>query len=158
VRIKLDFVIHWLWAIAFAILTLSGLAMVGAKYGWILNWDIASADYIHRVAAMFFMILLTISIGQEAVKAVKNDKNKLTWGIIGPKGYGLFNFITSVIFTITGVIIWVGHEYNMASVAFSLYIHEKLTYLVIIGVIWHIYVKAYALIWPEKKKLVNNNE
>lgn len=155
---KLDFVIHWLWAIVFAVLTLSGLAMVGAKYGWILNWDIASADYIHRVAAMFFMILLTISMGQEAIRAVKNDKKKLIWSIIGPKGYGLFNFITSLIFIITGVIIWVGHEYNMAAVAFSFYIHEKLTYLVIVGIIWHIYVKSHALMWSKKQEeeLVNN--
>jgi len=142
---KLDFVIHWLWAIVFAILTLSGLAMVGAKYGWILNWDFAVADYIHRVAAMIFMILLTVSMGQEVIRALKKDSKKLVWGIIGSGGYGLFNFITSLVFIISGIIIWVGHDYNMAAVAFAFYIHEKITYVVIAGVIWHIYMKAHAL-------------
>jgi cytochrome b subunit of formate dehydrogenase len=47
-KVKFDFVIHWLWTIVFSLLALSGLAMVGAKYGWILQYDIEKADYIHR--------------------------------------------------------------------------------------------------------------
>jgi len=46
-KVKFDLVIHWIWTIVFSLLALSGLAMVGAKYGWVLQYDIAKADYVH---------------------------------------------------------------------------------------------------------------
>lgn len=149
-KIRFDFIIHWLWTIVFALLTLSGLAMVGAKYGWLLNYDIASADYIHRVSAAIYVLLAFISIAYEVVRGIKNDEENLSWFMIGKSGYQLFTFITTLIFIITGVIIWVCMDSNMAAVSFALYIHEKLTYLVVASVIWHVYVKCHALVWPKK--------
>lgn len=149
-NIRFDFVIHWLWTIVFALLTLSGLAMVGAKYGWLLNYDIASADYVHRVLAAVYVLLTFISIAYEVVRGIKNDEKKLAWFMIGKSGYQLFTFITTLLFIITGVIIWVCMDTNMTAVAFALYIHEKLTYLVVASVIWHVYVKCHALVWPKK--------
>ena len=151
-KVKFDFVIHWLWTIVFSLLALSGLAMVGAKYGWVLQYDIAKADYVHRVLSAVFVILTFISIVYEVSRAIKNDNKKLTWFMIGKGGYQLFTLITTLIFIITGVIIWVCMDSNMAAVAFALYIHEKLTYLVLASVVWHIYKKCHALIWPVKKQ------
>lgn len=37
-NVRFDFVMHWLWAIVWSLLGISGFAMVGAKYGWLLNW------------------------------------------------------------------------------------------------------------------------
>jgi hypothetical protein len=129
--------------------------MTGSKFGWILNYDIATADYLHRIYAAIFVILTFISISYEIIRGCKNDEKKLAWMMIGKNGYQLFTFITTLIFIITGIIIWVCMDTNMAAVAFCLYIHEKLTYIVVISVIWHIYVKCHALIWP--KKAVNTN-
>lgn len=147
---KFDFVIHWLWTIVFTLLALSGLAMVGANFSWIMNNDIASADIIHRVLAAIFVVLTFISILHEVIRGCKNNDKKQAWMIIGKTGYQLFTFITTLIFIITGIIIWVCMDTNMAAVAFCLFLHEKLTYIVVGSLIWHIYVKCHALIWPKK--------
>lgn len=149
-NVRFDFVIHWVWTIVFALLTLSGLSMVGAKYGWLLNYDIASADYVHRVLAAIYVLLTFISIAYEVIRAIKNDEKKLAWFMIGKSGYQLFTFITTLIFIITGIIIWVTMDSNMTAVSFALFVHEKLTYLVVASVIWHIYMKCHALLWPKK--------
>ncbi|MCX7746546.1 MAG: cytochrome b/b6 domain-containing protein [Clostridia bacterium] len=155
-QLRFDFIIHWLWTIVFALLALSGLAMTGAKYGWILNFDIASADYVHRVLAAIYVLLTFITIAIEVVRCIKSDDKKLVWFVIGKSGYQLFTFITTLIFIITGVIIWVCMDSNMAAVSFALFIHEKLTYIVIASVIWHIYVKCHALLWPKKPDAKKN--
>lgn len=149
-KVKFDFVIHWLWTIAFAALCLSGLAMVGAKYGWIMSYDIASADYIHRIMAAAYVILTFISIAYEVVRGFRKNDKKLPWFMIGKSGYQLFTFITTLIFIITGAIIWICMDTNISALTFSLYIHEKLTYIVIASVIWHIYMKCHALVLKKK--------
>lgn len=151
-RVKFDFVIHWLWTIAFAGLALSGLSMVGAKYGWVLNYDIASADYIHRLLAVLYVLFTFISIVYEVIRSAKKEEKKLVWFMIGKSGYQLFTYITTLIFIITGVVIWVCMDTNMAALSFSLYIHEKLTYIVSASVIWHIYVKCHALVIRKKER------
>ena len=149
-NVKFDFVMHWLWTIVFSILVISGLAMVGARNGWILNYDIASADLLHRILAAIYVVLTFISIAYEVIRGWNNNKKKSVWMIFGKSGYQLFTFITTLIFIITGVIIWVCMGTNMDAVAFSLYIHEKITYVVVASLIWHIYEKAHALLWPKK--------
>jgi len=139
------FFIHWLWAIVFGVLAISGFAMIGAKYGWIVNYSLAAADYVHRVSASFFVILTVLAIGNEVWRAWKNEVKALPWMIIGPSGYQLFNFITALILILTGMLIWVCSDFNRAQIAFSLYVHEFIAYVVLVGVIWHIYQKCHAL-------------
>jgi len=153
--VRFDFVIHWLWTIVFAGLVLSGLSMVGAKFGWILNYDIASADYIHRALAAIYVVLTFIVVMFEVFRGIKNDDKKLAWLVIGKTKYQLFTFITTLIFILTGTIIWVCMDTNLAAAAFALFIHEKLTYLVVASVIWHIYVKCHALVVNKKTKAKN---
>lgn len=157
-NVKFDFIMHWLWTIVYLLLIFSGIAMIGAKYGWILNYNIAVADITHRVAAAIFVILTFISIMYEVIRVIKKDNKKLAWFIIGNSGFGLFVLITSLIFIITGAIIWVCMGTNMAATAFALYIHEKLTYIMMASIIWHIYKKCHALLWPVKKSVVNNTK
>jgi cytochrome b subunit of formate dehydrogenase len=157
-NIRFDFIIHWLWTIVFAILLLSGLAMVGARYGWVLNYDIALADYTHRFFSAVFVLLTFISIVFEAARRIKNDEKKQPWFVIGKSGYQLFTFITTLVFIITGVIIWVCMGSDMKVTAYALYIHEKLTYIVAASVIWHIYEKSHALTFQIKKKNDQNEK
>lgn len=158
-KVRFDFVIHWLWTIVFSILAISGLAMVGAKYGWILNYDISSADLTHRVLAALFVILTFISVGYEVIRGCKGDEKKLAWFVIGKSGYQIFTFITTLIFIITGVVIWICMDSPISetAVAFSLFIHEKLTYIVIASVIWHIYEKCHVLITKKRIGINTNN-
>ncbi|MBB6215472.1 cytochrome b subunit of formate dehydrogenase [Anaerosolibacter carboniphilus] len=157
-KVRFDFVVHWLWTIVFAILALSGLVMVGPRYGWVMNYNIATADYIHRILAVVYVVLTFICIGYEVIRVMRADQKKLAWFMIGREGYQLFTYVTTLVFIITGVIIWVCMDSNMAAVAFSLYIHEKLTYIVIASVIWHIYVKCHALVWPKKTNVKDTHK
>lgn len=146
-NIRLDFALHWLFAVVFAILTISGVAMIGAGFGWLLRYDIALADYVHRVAAVFFVVLTLIYIGSETISDLRGAITRHPWGIFKPKKYGLFTLTTSVMFILSGAILWGNHDANKAAVAFAMFVHEKLTYVALAGVIWHIYQKAHALMW-----------
>lgn len=156
-KIRFDLVMHWLYAIVWALLAISGFAMAGAKYGWILNFDIASADYVHRISAALFIILTLISIIYEIIRGVKNDQGNLAWFIIGKKGYQLFTFIMSLLLIITGAIIWICMEYDMSFITFALLIHEYLSYIFLASVIWHIYKKSHILLWPKKAQGKKSN-
>ncbi|MCX8128654.1 MAG: cytochrome b/b6 domain-containing protein [Clostridia bacterium] len=152
-NIRFDFVMHWLWAIVWSLLALSGFSMVGAKYGWLLNFDYATADYIHRIAAAIFVILTFISNAYEVYRNIKKDTNPLAWFIFGRSGYQLFTFITTHILIITGAIIWICEEFNMVYAGFALIMHEYISYIALASVIWHIYKKCHALIWPKKTEI-----
>lgn len=149
-NIRFDFVIHWLFAIAWAMLALSGFAMVGAKYGWLLNFNYGMADYVHRLSAMVFVVITFISIFYEVYRNFKNQDKHLAWFIIGRSGYQLFTFITSLILIVTGALIWICDALDITSVGFALFIHEYISYIALASVIWHIYKKCHALIWPKK--------
>ncbi|HMM21517.1 MAG TPA: cytochrome b/b6 domain-containing protein [Selenomonadales bacterium] len=151
-NIRFDFAIHWLFAVVFAILTISGVAMIGAGFGWLLQYDIALADYVHRIAAVFFVVLTLIYIGSEVMNDLRGNISRHRWGIFKPKKYGLFTLTTSVMLILSGAIIWGSDDTNSAAVAFAMFVHEKLTYVALAGVIWHIYQKAHALIWPRFPK------
>ena len=149
-KIRFDFVMHWIYAIVWALLGISGFAMVGAKYGWILNFNYAMADYVHRLAAAIFVVITMVSIVYEVIKVIRRDDRYLSWHVIGRSGYQLFTFITSLILIITGALIWICIEFNMAAIGFALWLHEYVSYLALASVIWHIYMKCHALIWPKK--------
>lgn len=154
-NVKFDFIMHWLWTVVYLLLCFSGISMIGAKYGWVLNYNIAIADITHRVLAAVFVILTFASILHEIGRVLKNDDRKEVWFIFGRSGYQLFTLITSVIFIITGAIIWVCMDSNMSATAFALYIHEMMTYIAIGSVIWHIYKKCHALLWPVNKAKIS---
>lgn len=149
-NIRFDFIMHWLFAIAWSLLGLSGFAMVGAKYGWLLNFNYGMADYVHRISAMIFVVLTFISIFYEVYRSYKNEDKHLAWFIIGKSGYQLFTFITSMILIITGALIWICDVLDVTAVGFALFIHEYISYIALASVIWHIYMKAHALIWPKR--------
>ncbi len=151
-KLRFDFVMHWLWAIVWSLLALSGFSMVGAKYGWIVNFDYALADYIHRIFAAIFVVLTLVSILYEIFRNVKNDTNKLPWFIFGRSGFQSFTFITTLILIVTGALIWICIEFDLKAIGFALLMHEYIAYLTVGSVIWHIYKKSHALIWPKNKE------
>jgi cytochrome b subunit of formate dehydrogenase len=150
-KVRFDFAMHWLYVIVWGLLAISGFAMVGAKFGWLLNFDISSADYVHRISAMLFIILTLVSIIYEVIRGVKNDQKYLAWFIIGKSGYQLFTLIMSLLLIITGAIIWICIEYDLSFVTFALLVHEYLSYIFLASIIWHIYKKSHALIWPKSQ-------
>jgi cytochrome b subunit of formate dehydrogenase len=144
-KFAFDFFIHWIYAIVFAVLMISGFAMVSAKHGWILGFDFALADYIHRIFSAIFVVLTLISIVYEIYQKIGPDKKRV-WFIFGNSGFQLFTFITALLFIISGSIIWVCMEFNMVTVSFAMIIHEYIAYIALASVIWHIYKKSHALL------------
>lgn len=151
-KVRFDFIMHWLWTIVWALLALSGFSMVGAKYGWILNYNYAMAITVHRAFAAVFVLMTFISIVYDIARYIKKDTRKQVWFIIGREGYQLFTFITTLILIITGAIIWVCIELDVKVAAFALVIHEYISYIALASVIWHIYKKSHALILKKKQK------
>lgn len=124
--------------------------MAGVKYGWLLNYDLGTADYYHRMIAALFVVLTLVSIVYEVIRNIKDDQKKLAWFVVGKTGYQFFTFMTTIIFIITGAMIWVCMDSNVAAFSFALFIHENLTYIVLGSLVWHIYMKCHALLWPKK--------
>ncbi len=155
-KVRFDFVIHWLYAIIWALLGISGFAMVGAKYGWLLNFNYGTADYVHRLSAAAFVLITFISICYEVYRAIKRDDKHLAWFIFGRSGYQLFTFIVSLILIITGALIWICTELEMTVAGFALLVHEYISYIALASIIWHIYMKCHALIWPKKAEAKPN--
>ncbi len=156
-NIRFDLVMHWLYAIVWALLAISGFSMVGAKYGWILSFDLATADYIHRISAALFVVITFISICHEISRKIRKDDKPMPWFIIGRSGYQLFTFIISLILVITGALIWIHMEFNnMAAMAFSMITHEYVSYIALASVIWHIYKKIHILTLPKKQPQKEN--
>ena len=84
-KVQFDFLVHWVWAIVYALLCFSGVGMMGSKYGWILNYNISLADAVHRIASALFVILTFISVFFEISKIIKKDTKKSIWHLFGKR-------------------------------------------------------------------------
>lgn len=143
-KINIDFYIHWLWVATFGILALTGFTLMGPRYGWILNYALATADYLHRTMAAVLTILLASAIALEIFKILFNVKVTV-WMIVGTGSYQIFTLITTLLLIISGLFIWICMEWSMSALAFALMVHEIVSFLVAGSLIWHIYQKAHTL-------------
>lgn len=103
---RIDFILHWLWTLTYGILAFTGVALIGAKYGWIIKFNLALADYLHRISAAMWSVILLAAIGTEIYQLTVGNKQYSFWLIVGTKDYQLFNLISALLFFVTGLIIW----------------------------------------------------
>lgn len=143
-KINIDFYIHWLWAATFGILALTGFTLMGPRYGWIMNYALAAADYLHRTMAAMFTILLASAIFLEIAKLLFNVKVTV-WMMVGTGSYQVFTLITTLLLIINGLFIWICMEWSMSALTFALMVHEVVSFLAAGSLIWHIYLKAHSL-------------
>ncbi len=155
-NVRFDMVMHWLYAIVWALLAISGFAMISAKFGWILNFNFTMADTVHRFSAAAFVLITFIAIVHEIIRKIKKDSRPQPWNIIGRSGYQLFNLIITLLLILSGVLIWICMEFNQKAVAYALLIHEYISYLSLISIIWHIFKKTHILTWPKSKVKQDN--
>ncbi len=144
-RFKVEFLLHWIWAAVFGLLVLTGLALLGPKYGWILNYNLAIADYLHRTMAVVFTVLTFIEIVLEILRILKKKNEPKPWLVVGKRGFALVNFIAAQLFIISGMFLWLCAEHNHALMALASIIHETVAFFMIVAVIWHIYDKSHIL-------------
>lgn len=146
-KLRTDFIIHWLWAVSFAILALSGFALAGAKYGWLLDYQLAWADYAHRGAAALFTVTTVVAIGYYIKGFLSKGMSfKSPWLPVGPSGYQLFTLVTTLLLIVSGLLIWNCNQSSKAGIALSLYIHDVVAVLATLSVIWHVYKKTHVLL------------
>lgn len=141
---KIDFILHWLWTIVFGLLLISGLTLMGAKFGWLTNYNVALSDYIHRTLGAAFVILSIAAIGMEAYRISISSK-PMPWLFIKKSWMGIFTLISVLLFTISGIFLWICVGFSHATLTFALMVHDLLTFIWVPTVIWHIYEKAHGL-------------
>ena len=139
-----QFILHWLWAVVFGLMTISGFVLTGAKFGWMMNYALPAADFIHRTFALVFVILTLVAIVVEIHRCLTHG-HRMPWLIIGNTGFQLFTLLTALVFIITGLFIWTCNEYSKAVMVFAYTAHEIMAYVISFAVICHVYKKAHAL-------------
>lgn len=125
-------------------MTISGFVLTGAKFGWMMNYALPAADFIHRTFAPIFVVLTLVAIVMEIYRCLTNGR-RMPWLIIGSSGYQLFTLLTALGFILTGILIWTCNEDSKAVMVFAYTVHELLAYIVVVTLIWHIYQKSHAL-------------
>lgn len=144
-KITGQYILHWIWTAVFGLLTISGFVLTGAKFGWLMNYNLPQADFIHRTLAVIFTCLTLLAVGMEIFRIASGGK-KMVWLVVGKGGFQLFTLLISLVFILTGVFVWTCNEYSKAAIAFALRTHELAGYVIVGALIWHIYKKAHALI------------
>jgi len=143
-NIKPDFYVHWIWTATFGILALSGFVLMGARYGWMMNYAVPVADYLHRTLAALFTLLLAASVLMEILRILTDFKIS-AWMMVGTEAYQVFTLLTTLLLIISGLFIWVCMEWSPAALTFSMIVHEIVSFLAVASIIWHIYQKSHSL-------------
>lgn len=143
-RFKIEFVLHWLWAAVFGLMLVSGIALLGPRYGWALNYNLALADYLHRSLAVVLTIILFAEIILELRRIFWFKSKRAPWLVIGKKGFAVITFIASYLLILSGILLWLCTD-NHALMAFASVVHEMVTFAMVFGMIWHIYDKSHIL-------------
>lgn len=145
-KFKLEFILHWIWSVVFGMMLITGIALMGPKYGWAMDYNLSLADYLHRTMALVLTVLFFIEIIMEIRRIlVLNDKRE-PWLVVGKNGFALVTFLASFLLIISGLLIWICVEDNHVITAFASIIHEAVTFAIAFGMIWHIYDKSHVLI------------
>lgn len=151
-KFKIEFILHWLWTAVFGVLLITGIALMGPKYGWAMEYNLALADYLHRTLAVALTLLLFIEVCLEIRRILFLNSKREPWLVVGRNGFPLVTFVASFLLIISGLLLWVCVEDNHAIVAFASMIHEGVTFAIAFGIIWHIYDKSHVLILGAGRK------
>lgn len=143
--LRIDFIVHWLWAIVFGLLLITGLTLMSAKLGWLLNYQIPLADYLHRTLSAIWVMLTFFSIILEAIRLSKKTKVTMPWQMVNKSVMGIFTLVITLLFAMSGIFLWICTEFSHTVIAFAFVIHDLLTLIAIPVIIWHIYDNAYGL-------------
>lgn len=144
-NIKIDFIIHWLWVVVFGLLLTSGLTLMGAKFGWIMNYQVALADYLHRTLAALWLILTFAAMITETVRINSSSNYPMPWLVTKKSIMGIYVILITLLFAISGTFLWLCMEFSHKVLAFALVTHDLLTLVSTAVIIWHIYDKAHGL-------------
>lgn len=138
-----DLFLHWIWAILVFLLLLSGLAIVGAKYSWIMGNHFALSDITHRVVGVFWVLWVLIAVIYEIHQIVKTPVAKRVWLPIGKKGFAGFNLSVSLLMIFSGLLLWFMPAVPFIYAVFGFIVHEVFAFLILFVIVWHIVRKRH---------------
>lgn len=111
-----------------------------------MDYAVPLADYLHRTMASAFVVTLFLAMVIEGARfSVSGPPPGLPWLIIKKSGMGMFTLAVSLLLILTGIFLWVCHEFPHSVVVFAVVLHELLTFVSVPVMIWHIYDKAHGI-------------
>ena len=156
-----DRVVHWILAIAFFILVISGLGLFAHTFfGYFAFFGGPEQGILaHKIAGVIFLItsvLLFLAHARETcsfdsddrrwIRAcggyLKRDSEEIPQGKFnaGQKLFALFSIVASLVLAVTGFIIWDPTAFGRGLTQFSLMLHGLFFVLFVMGAVVHIYL------------------
>ncbi len=158
---RFDRFVHWLTAVPFVYLFLSGLGMYSSKFSWLLPFlgGREFSPWLHKWAGVVFAIgvfLMFIRWAKDFMldsddiqwlsnvkHYIKGEEEKLPEAgkyNAGQKVFGWLVFIGGAVFLITGIVMWFPESFTPAIVRLSILLHEIAFIVVGAGFIVHVYM------------------
>lgn len=151
-EVSFDVVSHWIWATMVFLLLLSGLAIVGARYSWILGDHFAFADILHRVTGVFWVIWVSTTVVYEVSQLATKPASKRVWLPLGKSGFAAFNFIVTLLLILSGFLLWFMPAVPFGFAVISFVIHEFFAFVILFVIVWHIGRKRHIFQLPLLKR------
>lgn len=176
-----DRVLHWLLAIAFFLLVISGLGLYAHTFFGYFDFFGSPQQGIlaHKWAGIVFFIASILLFVRHARETCRFDADDALWfsklgGYLSRKGeeipqgkfnagqklFGIFSVVATVVMGVTGVIIWEPTFFNRGLTQFSLMTHGLFFTLFIMAAIVHIYLASIGnpgtlegMLWGRVKKI-----
>ena len=154
-------VIHWLVAVSFLYLFLSGLGIYSPKFSWLLtvlggkefsSWlhPIAGIVYFVGVLLMFLKWAKDFVLSAEDIAWLKGVKHYIKGKEeelpeagkynAGQKLFGWIVFLGSAVFLISGIVMWFPESFSLGLVRLAIILHEIAFIVVGAGFIVHVYM------------------
>ncbi len=158
---RADRFIHWLTAVPFVYLFLSGLGMYSPKFAWLLPFlgGREFSAWLHKWAGILFSIgvfLMFIKWAKDFVLSaddvewlrkvkhyIKGEEEKLPEAgkyNAGQKVFGWMVFVGGLVFLLTGIVMWFPESFPVVLVRISIFLHGLAFILVGAGFIIHAYM------------------
>ncbi|WP_085522923.1 cytochrome b/b6 domain-containing protein [Tuberibacillus sp. Marseille-P3662] len=138
-----DLLLHWISATLVFLLLLSGMAIVGAKFSWILGSHFALADITHRVVGVFWVLWMLVAVIHKIHQIVKGAGARNSWLPIGKRGFAGFNLLFSLLMIFSGFLLWFMPVVPFIYAVLGFAMHEFFAFLILIVIVWHIVQKRH---------------
>ncbi len=176
-----DRVVHWVLAIAFFVLVMSGLGLFAHTFFSYFDFFGGPEQGIlaHKIAGIVFFItsvLLFFAHVKDTIRFdsddgrwfsafggyLSKDKTEIPQGKFnaGQKLFALFSIVATVVLGVTGLVIWDPTAMNRGLTQFSLMLHGLFFILLIMGAVVHIYLATIGnpgtvdgMLWGQVKRI-----
>jgi formate dehydrogenase subunit gamma len=174
-------VLHWLVAITFLLLLLSGVGLYAHTFFGYFDFFGTPQQGIlaHKIAGCVFFVASVLLFLRHACETIYFDADDRTWlhklgGYLsrekedipqgkfnaGQKLFAIFSFVATLVMGATGLVIWDPTAFGRGLTQFSLMLHGLFFTLFIMGAIVHIYLASIGnpgtlegMLWGRVKKI-----